>query len=126
MNPQALSVVEPVLFQSNAGLFVSKRRMVFARVELTGTRIVVYKKSAVWTMFGLIGLLIAMKLPGKRALELEYAAIAKVARGKYGFNKKILDVTMQDGATHRLSIDHFDEVAARLRDLLGAAVPFAA
>ena len=126
MNQQAISVVESPLFQSNGGLFVSKRRMVFARVELTSTRIVVYKKSAFWTAFGLIGVLIAMKLSGKRALDLEYGAIASVARGKYGFNKKILDVTMKDGVTHRLSIDKFDEVVARLRELAGGAVKFAA
>jgi hypothetical protein len=100
--------------------------MTFARIELTSTRLVVYKKSPIWAAFGVLGLLIARALPGKRGPELELSAIASVARGKYGFNKKILDVTMKDGTAYRLTVDRFDEMSARLRDLLGSGVRFAA
>jgi hypothetical protein len=123
---QALSVVEPVLLQSHGGLFVSKRRMAWARIELTSTRLVVYKKSIWLTGFGLIGALIARSMKGSRTLDLDLGAITQIARGKYGFNKKILDVTMKDGATHRITVDRFDEMVARLREAAGPAVKIAA
>lgn len=126
MNQQALTVVEPVLFKSHGGLFVSKRRMAWAGIELTSARLVVYKKSIWLTGFGLIGALIARSMQGTRTLDLELGAIASIARGKYGFNKKILDVTMRNGTTHRITVDRFDEMVARLRDALGPAVSIAA
>jgi len=126
MNQQALTVVEPALFQSQGGLFLSKRRMVFATIELTATHLVVYRKSMLWLFFGAIGALLSRGARGKRALELPVASIASVARGKYGFNKKILDVTMTDGKTHRISIERFDELCTQLRAQLGAGVKFAA
>ena len=126
MNQQALTVVEPVLLQSHGGLFVSKRRMAFARIELTSTRLVVYKKSIWLTGFGLIGVLIARSMKGTKTLDLDLGAITGIARGKYGFNKKILDVTMKDGATHRITVERFDEMVGRLRDVAGLAVRAAA
>ena len=117
---------ELVLATSNGGIFKSKLRMHFARFDLTATRIACYQKSSIWLAFGALGILISRYTAGKRTLELELGTVASIARGKHGFNKKILDVTMTDGAKHRLSIDRFDEFTAQLREQLGrhgAVVP---
>lgn len=117
---QALTTTsEPVLIRSNGGIFKSKLRMQFARFELTPTKIVCYRKSNLFLLFGALGMILARSAKGKRADELELARIASVARGKFGLNKKILDVTMNDGSTHRLTIDEFDPFAARLRESVG-------
>ncbi len=113
--PQSLLVIDPVLSSSNGGVFKSKFRMLPGRFELTSSRIVFYKKSSFWMAFGLIGVLVLARLSGKRDREIELHRIAGLARGKYGFNKKILDLTLVDGATLRLTVDNFDEFSERLR-----------
>jgi hypothetical protein len=63
-------------------------------------------------------MLLARRAKGKLALSIDLAQIRSVARGKYGVNKKILDVTVADGQTHRLMVDDFDRFAAALREQL--------
>lgn len=109
---------EPVLATSNGGLIKGKMNVVFGRVELTARAVVFHQRSRLWMMFGLLGALLSMRSRGKRALELELTAISQLARGKYGLNKKILDVTMADGSTHRLMVDKYDDFTAQLRDQL--------
>ncbi|KAB2895903.1 MAG: hypothetical protein F9K40_15500 [Kofleriaceae bacterium] len=119
MSTALTTTSEPVLATTNGGIFKSKLRMHFARFDLTSTRIACYQKSSLWMAFGALGLILSRFTAGKRTLELELGKIASIARGKHGFNKNILDVTMQDGAKHRFSLDRFDEFTAQLRDQLG-------
>lgn len=110
----ALATTEPVIASTNGGLFKSKLRMHFARFDLTSSKIVTYQKSSIWLAFGALGILISRYTSGKRTLEIELAKVSTLARGKHGFNKNILDITMADGAKHRLSLDRFDEFTAQL------------
>ena len=120
MTTQALTTsTSPVLASSNGGLFKSKLRVQLGRFDLTADRVVYYQKSTLWMMFGALGLILSRFSSGRRALELELSRIAGLARGKHGFNKRILDVTMTDGTSHRLSIDRYDELTAQLREQLG-------
>lgn len=119
MTTALTTTTEPVLATSNGGIFKSKLRMHFARFDLTATRIACYQKSSIWLAFGVLGVLISRYTAGKRTLELELGRVAGISRGKHGFNKNILELTMQDGAKHRLSVDRFDEFTALLRDQLG-------
>jgi hypothetical protein len=109
----ALQVSDPVLDRWNGGLFKGKFQMVFARFELERDRLVVYEHSRWLAAMGLIGLLIARKRQGKRTIELEFTKIATIGRGKFGLNKKILDVTTTDGQSHRFQLE--DEASARIR-----------
>lgn len=115
------TTTEPVLASTNGGIFKSKLRMHFARFDLTSSRIVTYHKSSLWLAFGAIGLLISRYTAGKRTLELELSQIASTERGKHGFNKNILEITMKDGTKHRLSLDHYDDFTAQLRARLPSA-----
>ena len=112
---------EPVLASTNGGIFKSKLRMHFARFDLTSSRIVTYQKSSLWLAFGALGIILSRYTAGKRTLELELAKIASTERGKHGFNKNILDITMKDGTKHRLSLDHYDDFTAQLRARLPSA-----
>lgn len=71
-------------------------------------------------MFGLIGILLGRRSKGTLALTVELARVRTVARGKYGVNKKVLDVTLDDGTCHRLLVDDFDRFGAALRDQLAS------
>ncbi|MCA9675535.1 MAG: hypothetical protein H6709_12205 [Kofleriaceae bacterium] len=115
MTQRDLTVTDPVLAASNGGLFKSKRRMAPGRFELTATRIIYYQRSSFWMAFGALGMLLSRLTAGKRALELDLTQIAAIARGKYGFNKNILDVTMRDGVAHRITIERYDDFTTRLR-----------
>src|SRR5262249_42290420 len=117
-NVNAITTTEPVLFESNGGRFQGKLRMFPGRFELTAARIVFYQRSIWWQMFGLIGVLLGRRSAGKPALDMEPTAIASPARGKFGLNKKILDLTLTDGSTVRLMIDTYDDFTARLREEL--------
>jgi hypothetical protein len=124
---QALTTTrEPVLVDSNGGIFKSKLRMHLARFHATPTRIVCFKKSTFWMMFGALGLILSRGATGKQFAELEYSRIASVIRTKHGFNKKVLEVKMDDGATHKITVDKFDEMAAKLREVLGDRCQIAA
>ncbi|MBE7452440.1 MAG: hypothetical protein HS111_27230 [Kofleriaceae bacterium] len=114
----ALTTTEPVLATTHGGLFKSKLRMQLGRFELTPQRVVYYQKSTLFLLFGALGMLLSRYAAGTRALDLELVRIAAVARGKHGFNKNILDVTMSDGTRHRISLDRFDEFTAQLREQL--------
>ena len=81
-----------------------------------------YRRSTVWLMLGLIGALLSQRSSGKRDLELEFAKIASVARGRYGLNKKILDFKMTHGSEHRLAIDKFDQFVEKLTATSGHTV----
>jgi hypothetical protein len=116
----------PVLVTTNGGLFKSKFRMHLGRFELTHDRIVYYQKSFFFMMFGALGLLLSRYSPGKRTLDIELSRIASLARGKHGFNKNILDLTLTDGSTHRLSLDRYDDFTAQLRDQLSRRAPLTA
>jgi hypothetical protein len=120
MTTQALAPAQ-VLVSSNGGLFKSKFRMYFGRYELTPTHLVWYQRSNFWLMFGALGVLLSRGSSGKRARDFEVRAIAKAERGKHGFNKKVLDLTMTDGTSARITVDKFDELVTRLREL-GCAV----
>jgi hypothetical protein len=117
--PSALvAPTDPLLYQCSGGRFRGKFRMYFGRFEVTPTRLVYFEHSAWWQPFGALGMLLARSARGKRAAEFDHAQIRSFARGKFGLNKKILDLTMTDGTTHRFSIDKFDELIALLRDLI--------
>lgn len=116
----ALVPVEPVLTTSNGGMFRSKWRLQFGRFELTSSRIIFYKRSNFWMMFGALGMLLSRGTSGKRALDLELSQIASAVRSKHGFNKNVLEVTMSDGTTHRLSVDKYDAFVAPLGDKVRA------
>ena len=49
------------------------------------------------------------------AIEIPEGDDEAIARGKYGFNKNILDVTMRDGVAHRITIERYDDFTTRLR-----------
>jgi hypothetical protein len=110
----ALVPVEQVLTTSNGGMFQSKWRLSFGRLELTPSRIVFYKRSSFWMMFGALGVLLSRTTAGKRHLDLELSQIADAVRSKHGFNKNVLEVTMQDGTKHRFSVDKYDAFVAPL------------
>lgn len=109
------TTADPVLAASNGGLFKSKLRMQLGRFELTADRIVYYQKSTLWLLFGALGMILSRYTAGKRALDVELSRIAATSRGKHGFNKNILDLTLTDGTTYRCSIDRYDEFTAQLQ-----------
>lgn len=117
----ALLPIDPVLAASNGGMFASKWRLQLGRFELTATRIIFYKRSGFWMLFGALGLLLSRGTSGKRALDLEVSKITSAVRTKHGFNKNVLEVTMADGVKHRLSIDKYDAFVAPLGDKVRAA-----
>ena len=118
---------ESVLFESPGGLLKGRHLDTTGRFELTASRIVYYRQSPLWLMFGLIGALLGRRTTGKRVLELEFARIASIARGKYGLSKKILNFKMTDGSEHRLSIEKFDQFVEKLTATSGHTVaPLAA
>ncbi len=97
----------------HGGIIYGKLKLHLARFELEPGKIVIYQHSR-WLMgFGLIGLLISRKAQGKRVLDLDLSKIAVIGRGKFGFNKKILEITTTDGEQYRLQVD--DEKAAQIR-----------
>jgi hypothetical protein len=108
----------PVLVTSHGGIIRGKLKVDLGRVELTPKAIVFYRRNKLWYMFGLIGMLIAARTSGKRALDIDLGAITELARGKYGFNKKVLDLTLADGTAYRITVDKFDDFTAQLRDQL--------
>lgn len=119
MTATALTVTSPpAIAESAGGLIHSKLKVDLGRLELTSSALVFYKRSKFFLLFGLLGALLARKSPGKRALDLPLATITGVARGKHGFNKKVLDVTTASGATTRFMVDRFDDFLARLREEL--------
>jgi hypothetical protein len=116
MNNQALTVQDKVLVNSNGGLIRGPLKVTLGRFELTPTHIIYYQRSRLWLMFGALGMLLSRGTAGKRALDIDLSKVASVARGKYGLNKKVLDVKMTDGTAHRLTVDKFDDFVARLRE----------
>jgi hypothetical protein len=113
---KALTVQDRVLLTSNGGLIGGPLKTTLGRVELTPTHIIYYRRSRLWLMFGALGMLLSRRTAGKRALDIDLSKIASAVRSKYGFNKKVLDVKMKDGTTHRLTVDKFDDFTARLRE----------
>src|SRR5688572_13058400 len=113
----ALTVSDPVLARFHGGVIRGKLNAHYARFELEHDRLAVYQHSRFLVAFGLIGLLIMRRLKGRLVNVLEFSKIATIGRGKFGFNKKILDVTMADGTTHRFNLD--DTSAARIRAQIG-------
>lgn len=109
---------EPALISTSGGRIRGKLKVDLGRMELTGSAIVFYQRNRLWYLFGLLGALIAARTNGKRALTIELATIGEVARGKYGLNKKVLDVKLTDGSEHRLMLDKYDDFVAQLRDQL--------
>ena len=119
MTTHALATTpSPVIATSHGGRFKSKLRVFFGRFELTSDRVIYYEKSSLWLMFGALGALLSRYSSGKRHTELELSRIASTARGKFGFNKNILDVTMTDGTSHRFTIERYDEFTAALNEQL--------
>lgn len=110
----ALVPVETVLATSNGGMFKGKWRLQFGRFELTQSRIIFYKRSSFWMMFGALGVLLSRTTAGKRHLDLELSKITDAVRTKHALNKNVLEVTMADGTKHRFSVDSFDAFTAPL------------
>jgi hypothetical protein len=110
----------PVLFQTRGMVILGKLRVHPVRYELHADRIVIYKQSRILLGLGLIGLLLAAKMRGKHYLDLELSQIRRYGRGKYGLNKRVLDVTLADGTTHRLIIDKFEPFVDCLSQQLAA------
>ena len=67
-------------------------------------------------MFGALGAVLSRYSRGTHALDIELDRIASMDRGKFGFNKNILDVTLSDGTKHRLSVERYDEFTGQLRE----------
>lgn len=118
-NVSAMTTSDPVLAQTGGGRFKGKLRMFFGRFELTGRELVFYQRSIWFQMFGLIGALLGRKSAGKRTIALELGQVRSLARGKFGLNKKILDVTMADGSAHRFAFDDYDDFTSHLRAQVG-------
>ena len=118
MNPNtALTLAAPtVLATSSGGLFRGKFRMRFARIDLTTDRLQIHERNRWLASMGLLGFLLARWLAPKLVVDLPLAQIATLARGKFGLNKKILDLTATDGASYRLTITDYDAFTARLRE----------
>lgn len=108
----------PPLARTNGGIIAGKLNVKLGKVELTASELRVLTASRFYMMFGLIGMLLARRAKGKLALSIDLTRVRSVVRGKYGANKKILDVTVDDGQTHRIMIDDFDRFSAALRDQL--------
>ncbi len=115
MSNTALAISDPILFESTGGRFKGKFRVNFGRTQLTPRALLYYEKSFWWTMFGAIGMLLSRGAKGKLALSLEYANMQKLERKKFGLNNKIVEITMADGATHKLIVDKFDDFIERVR-----------
>ena len=118
MNNQALVVQPAPLATSNASHLVSRFRAYPGRIELTAPHLVFYQRSRLWLMFGALGMILSRLTAGRRAFDLELARVATIARGTFGLNKKILELTMADGTGHRFAVERYDELAAALRDQL--------
>lgn len=108
----------PPLARTNGGLIAGKLNVRLGKVELTARELRVMTPSRFFMMFGLIGMLLARRSKGKLALSIDLARVRSVARGKYGVNKKILDITVDDGQTHRIMVDDFEAFADALRGQL--------
>ena len=91
------------------------------KVELTASELQVRTISRAYQMFGLIGMLHGRRAKGTLALTIALGRVRTVSRGKYGLNKKILDITVDDGQTHRIIVDDFDRFGDALRAQLAAA-----
>ena len=117
---QALIVTEAVLFQTRGMLILGKLRVHPVRYELQSDRIVVWKQPRILLGLGVLGLLFAAKMRGKRHLDIDLSQIRRYARGKYGLNKRVLDVTLADGTTHRLIVDKFEPFVDGLSQQLTA------
>jgi len=119
MTSTALVASTPApLATSHGGLIAGKLNVRLGKVELTAGELRVRTVSRAYQMFGLIGMLLARRAKGTLALTVALPAVTTVARGKYGLNKKILDVTVADGQTHRIIVDDFDRFAGALREQL--------
>lgn len=116
MSTTALATSDPLLARSHGAILRGKLSLNLARLELTGDRLRVYQHSRWLTMFGLLGMLIARRSRGTIAIDLALTQIAALGRGKFGRNKKVLDLTSTDGATHRLMVDDYDAFTGRLRE----------
>lgn len=103
----------PAVPKIHGAIIHGKLKMHFARFELEPGKIVVYQHSRLLMGFGLIGLLIARKAKGTRVLDLDLSKIAVIGRGKYGLNKKILEITTTEGEQYRFNVD--DDKAAMIR-----------
>lgn len=112
----AMTVQVPATVKFHGGILRSTLRVHYARFEVAPDQLVVYQHSR-WLMgMGLIGLLLARKLQGKRAIEISFGDIENIGRGKFGLNKKVLEVTMKDGTLHRFSLD--DDASMKIRELV--------
>lgn len=118
MSSTALTTNPAPLATSFGGIIAGKLNVRVGKVALTSRALEVRVMSRLFMMFGLVGVLIGRKTAGKLALTIELASIRAVARGKYGINKKILDVTVDGGVTHRVMVDDFDRFTAALRTQL--------
>jgi hypothetical protein len=109
----------PAIATSRGALIISTLRVRPGRWELTRHQLVFHQFSRWLGALGLIGVFLMKYARGSRALALDLPKIATITRGSYGRNKRVMDVTMVDGAVHRIVVDNFDEIAARLHDAMG-------
>lgn len=106
------------LATSAGGLIISKLNVRLGKVELTAGELRVMAMSKFWMAFGVIGMLLGRKSKHKPVLTVDLGRVKAVARGKHGFNKKIFELTLEDGAVHRVMVDDFDRFGGVLRDQL--------
>jgi hypothetical protein len=99
----------------HGAVIYGKLKLKLARFELESDRLVVYEHSRLLMGLGLIGAILSRVLRGKRTIDLPYTMIATLGRGKFGFNKKVLDVTTVEGQTYRFNMDDASASLVRAR-----------
>jgi hypothetical protein len=110
---RAETLGEPVL-TSTTGVRIVDDRPQPGRIDLTATRIVFYRAS---NSDGWWGQLIGVIASGRGhviSLEIPLAAVVSTARTRFRSAGNALDVTMTDGAVHRLALDRFAPFEAQL------------
>lgn len=88
------------------------------RVELEPGKLVIYQHSRWLLGLGLLGIWLSRRSQGKRMVDVALSDVAVIGRGKFGLNKKVLEITTVGGDQYRFSIA--DDKAALIRGHVGA------
>ena len=70
------------------------------RLVLTNQRLVLFSALPWLALFGLLGLLMEKKSKSKPKVDITLSNISSVEPTKYGINKKVFKLTMNDGSEH--------------------------
>ena len=100
------------------------RRWQIGRLYVTQKRIVFLASNPLLAGFGALGgLLLGVIKPKKVALEIDRSAVTGVARGKYGMNKNVLDVSFSGSEEPaRFAVKPYEEWAAVVQPEAAAPV----